>query len=337
MLAPSPNVVWQQETARDLSLTEMLSLSDWRRFVPETIGLLVMLALVSTALTDRGSVPSAFWIPVLLMSSQYGIMGGLFSAILASVVLYINGLPPQSAGQDFYAYAAMVATQPSAWFATALVLGGLRTLHIHHETTLKHQLERTQRAGEDLADGLERAMKQLERLEQRIASDTGTLASLLNSLAKLEMRDPRSLIGSMADVVRYGVGASSFAIYLRTLNGPEPCLGIQDGVRLTPEAIPPLEPNLARLLAGRGFGADPTADDADTNCSLWEVIRLQGSTEPLGIMVCRRLMPSRDPAIARRRLHEICGVLAVLLSTCPGQAKTCPKAHGDRVLALEVC
>ena len=88
----------------------------------------------------------------------------------------------QSATQDFYAYAGIVAAQPCAWFGTALILGGLRTLHIHHQTELQERLDQTGLAAEDLADGLERAVSEIERLEQRIAGDSRTLASFLHSL-----------------------------------------------------------------------------------------------------------------------------------------------------------
>jgi hypothetical protein len=342
MMAASLAGATPQLSFRELSLTEMLSLSDWRRFVPETIGLLVALCFGSAVLpvlAGHGNAPHPFWVPVLLMSGQYGIMGGLFSAIAASAALYIDGLPPQSAAQDFYAYAGAVAAQPSAWFATALVLGGLRTLHIHHQGRLQDRLEQSQLAAGDLGDGLEHALQEIERLEQRIAADSCTLASLLHSFAKLDMRDAQALIGSMADVIRYGVGANSFAIYLNGPHGPEPCLGVQDGARLTTEAVPPLEPSLADALASGGIQAADPADGAGAGTDLiWHAIRVEGSLEPLGMVACSRLMPSRDRAIAERRLDEICRVLAVLLSACPdGLAAACTRTTNESILALEVC
>ena len=113
--------------ARERSLTEMMSISDWYWFVPETIGLLLLIALFRAVLPAGASgvgMPHPFWIPVLLMSGQYGIMGGLFATLAASAALFVSGLPPQSAAQDFYAYAGVVAAQPCGWFATALITGG---------------------------------------------------------------------------------------------------------------------------------------------------------------------------------------------------------------------
>jgi hypothetical protein len=315
--------------ARERSLTEMMSLSDWRRFVPESLGLLAVILLVRTQLpggpTSLGSMPHAFWIPVLLMSGQYGIMGGLFATLTATTAFFIGGLPPQSATQDFYAYAGIAAAQPCAWFGTALVLGGLRTLHIHHQTDLQERLEQTKQAAEDLADGLECAVLQIERLEHRIATDSSTLASFVHSLAKLELTDRRSLVASIADVIRYGVGATSFAIYLKGARGFEPCLGVEDGARVTPTAITPLTPALLHAIGGEVAGAAPAVNlDCLARTPRWAPICLAGAAEPVGVVVCNRLQPSQDPAIAMRRLNEVCRVLAVLLSACPGAiSETC--------------
>jgi hypothetical protein len=306
---------------REWSLTEILSLTDAWKFVPESLGLIALILLAQTWLMDgrvgASGMPHPFWIPVLLMSGQYGIMGGLFAALAATAAFFIGELPAQSAMQDFYDYAGIVAVQPCAWFGTALVLGGLRTLHIHHHADLQERFEQTGLMAEEMADGLERAVGEVEHLEQRIATDYCTLAALLHSLAKLDVSDRRSLVGSIADVIRYGVGATSFAVYLAGPRGLEPCVGIEDGISVTPAAIAPL-PIDAHRDRGRDAGViQPTADNHDvTRMPLWATIP-STDVELAGVVVCTRLNPSQDPAVAYRRLNEICRVLAVLLSACP--------------------
>jgi hypothetical protein len=303
---------------RERSLTEMMPLSDWRRFIPETIGLLVVISLARTqlpsGLASLGNMPHPFWIPVLLMSGQYGIMGGLFATLAATAAFFLSGLPAQSATQDFYAYAGIVAAQPCAWFGTALVSGGLRTLHIHHQTDLQERLDQTGLAAADLADGLERAVSEIERLEHRIATDSGTLARFLHSLAKLELSSPRALVASVADVIRYAVGATSFAIYLKGARGLEPCLGVEDGSRV-PAGL--LSPALLREIHSGVTDVAPGVNGDDrARAPRWAPISLAGAAEPVGVVVCHRLLPSQDPAIAVRRLNEVCRVLAVLLAAC---------------------
>ena len=314
---------------RQPSLTEIMSLSDWPRFVPESIGLLLVISLVRMALPSGSvgadSIPHPFWIPVLLMSSQYGIMGALFATLAATGVFFASELPVQSATQDFYAYAGMIAVQPCAWFAAALVLGSLRTLHIHHHDELQERFDQIGLAAEDLADGLEGAVHEIERLEQRIAADFTTLASFLHSLAKLELRDRRSLLVSIADVILYGVGATSFTIYLNDAHGMKPCLSVEDGSSVAPTAIASLPSCLLHEVNGeatRASGVAPGAAlgagrDHIAGTPYWAPIRLSTSVDTVGLVVCTRLQPSQDPVIAVRRLNEVCRVLAVLLSACP--------------------
>jgi hypothetical protein len=316
---------------RQPSLTQIMSLSDWPRFIPESLGLLLVISLVRIALPDGpvglGSMPHPFWIPVLLMASQYGIMGALFATLAATGVFFVTELPAQSATQDFYAYAGMIAVQPCAWFGAALVLGSLRTLHIHHNGELQERLDEAGLAAENLADGLTGAVGEIERLEKRIAADSSTLASFLHSLAKLELRDRPSLVASIADVIRHGVGASSFTIYLKGGCGLEPYLGIEEGSRVAPTAIAPLAPCLLHATSNEATAAAPgTSRNGLADTSHWAPIRRSNSAETVGIVVCTRLHPSQDPVIAVRRLNEVCRVLAVLLSACPD---TGPGANQD--------
>jgi len=320
-LLPVARSVDRTHSVREPSLLELTSLADWYRFVPETLGILLVIALIGVWRSEAstgGTMPHPFWIPVLLMSGQYGIMGGLFAALAATAALFFSGLPPQSAAQDFYAYAGVVAAQPFAWFATALVMGGLRTLHRHHQTDVQERLDHTERLAEDLADGLERAVGEIERLEQRIAGDSGTLGCFLHSLTKLEMSDRRSLVSSVADVIRYGVGATSFAIYLKGKNGLEPYLCVEDGSLVAPATIAPLAPSLLNAVRGEGIDSEPTAGG---NCFgdmlRGEPIYLAGTTKRLGVIICSRLEPSRNPAISMQRLGDVCRVLAALLPSCP--------------------
>jgi hypothetical protein len=314
-VADSPH---RTRDALEPSLIELVGLSDWQRVVPEALGILFFIVLIRTLLPDlfAGSLmPHPFWIPVLILSGQYGIMGGLFATLAATAALFLSGLPPQSATQDFYVYAGAVAAQPCAWLAATLVLGGLRTLHIHQQTDLQQRLHQTERRAEDLADGLERAVQEIGRLEHRVAGDSSTLASFLYSFAKLELTDCRSLVASFADVVRHGVGATSFTIYLRDHRGLTPYLCIADGARMGTNATSPFEPSLLNAAPRKGEGpavAIPCLEDVPC----WAPIRQTGSGTSVGIIVCSRLEPSRDPAIAAQRLTQICGVLAALLPMC---------------------
>lgn len=306
------------------SLVEILSLTDARRFVPEALGLLLLIVLAQSWLhygsAGAGSMPHPFWIPVLAMSGQYEIMGGLFATVAATATYFVGGLPDQSAAQDFYDYTAIIMAQPCAWFGTALVLGGLRTLHIHHHADLQARFEQVSVIAEDLANGLENSVEEVERLEQRIATDHSTLTGLLHSLAKLDLADRQSLLSSMADAIRLGVGATSFAVYLSTPCGFEPCIGVVDGAVVGTAAIPSLPPELRPDGIREAAAARPEpANTADHTCLPLSAPIAKGNGQPDGLVVCSRLHPSQKPAIAQRRLNEISRILATLLPACPAR------------------
>lgn len=306
------------------SLAQILALDDGWKFVGETIGLLGLIWLwqrgFAIAPIEQGSMPHPYWVPVLLMSAQYGIMGGLFASLAATAVVFADGLPAQSAAEDFYDHAAHVATQPFAWFAAALVLGGLRTLHRHHQAALQERLDHTTKLAGTLAKGLEQAVDQLCRLERRIVMDGATVGALLGSLAKLELTDRPALLRSTLEAIQYGVGATSFAIYLRGPGGLEPCVGLADGVSVGMAALPVLPAELRDRCQRGGTDQHPAArqaaDDDAVAAPIWAPI-LPAEGEPVGMIVCTRLNPAQDRRAATRRLGEIGRVLAALLPACP--------------------
>jgi hypothetical protein len=296
--------------AHQPSLIDLMSLTDWLRFVPETLGLLVILSLLRnwTGVATAGSaiMPHLFWIPVLLMAAQYGIMGGLFAALSASILYIAIELPLQSAGQDFYQYASFAALQPCAWFAVALVLGGLRTLHMHAKSQLAEQLEDTKAAAADFAERLQDAAAEMAMLERRIAADTATTTVLLDALAATNLSSRTDLLASFADILRHGAGATSFTIYLREREAFVPCYGFEDGAQIPPTALASLPPVPENHAVGN-LVTMPIAIP----------LRLKDAADSIGMLVCTQLLPTQLPRIAVRRLRRIGELLAKLLLACP--------------------
>lgn len=318
--------------ARQPSLLELMSLEDFRRFVPETFGLLLVVALVRGALDASPPGVSGphqvFWIPVLLMAAQYGIMGGLFAASATSLLVLVTELPGQSAAQDFYEYAAFAAAEPCAWFTAALVLGGLRTLHMHNQARLEDRLAETGATAEELADHLAGSAREMALLERRIAADTATTAVLLDAFVRLDLSSEQGLLASFADVVRHGAGAESFAVYLREGDGFVPRFGFEDGAPIPRAALASLPP-LPPAGAGKDGPGQAAARGAAAGPSIRLPIRASDAAEPIGYLVCTRVAPTQTPAITARRLVEVCRVLAKLLLVLHGgRPGTAPEPGG---------
>lgn len=307
--------------ARQPSLLELMSLKDFRRFVPETLGLLLAVVLVrgvlDASLPGASGPHHAFWIPVLLMAAQYGIMGGLFAACSTSLLVLATELPGQSAAQDFYDYAAFAAAQPCAWFTAALVLGGLRTLHLHNQARVEDRLEETRAAAEELAERLVGSAREMALLEQRIAADTATTAVLLDAFARIDLSSGQALLASFASIVRHGAGAESFAVFLREGEDFVPHFGFENGSPIPRAALASL-PQLPPAEAGRDELRESTVRGTAAVLPIRLPIRVSNAAEPIGCLVCTRIAPTQTPAIAARRLNEVCCVLAKLLPVPQG-------------------
>lgn len=297
-----------QPERRERSLFALLGLADAWKFGLETLLLLGAIQLVQAryggALVHSAAMPHPFWIPVLLMSAQYGMMGGLFATVAASAFLFAAGLPPQSAAQDFYAYAATVAAQPCAWFASALILGGLRTLHLHQHAELGDRLDSATRIAAGIADRLEQTLAENAALEQRIATDLCTLGAVLRGLARLEPGDRQALARGFAGVIASATGAASFALHLRLPGGSPVQVAFADGIEVACGPAP-----FPVVLHDDGF----LAQSGGATLPIRAPIAREGA-EPVGVVICTRLHPGQDVAATAARLAELSTVLATLLA-----------------------
>jgi hypothetical protein len=309
--------------AQDPTLVDMLSLRDWWRFATETIGLTAVIVALDIAFVQESAaaagMPNPYWIPVLLMACQYGVLGGLFATVVASAAYLALDSSTQSAALDFYAYAAAVAGQPAAWLATALILGGLRSLHIRHARDLSDQLEESAAAAEELSGALESALDEIRGLERDIAVNAGSAATVLRSLARLDLSDPRAAAISFADLIRHGVGADRFTIYMQDSIGFR-AAHLADGERSLPVSeLPPLEGVLASALRATGEVVQgvqrwPATDEQVPVLAV--SARRVSDGEVMAAVVCAASGLSEDIAVVRWRLGHLAKALAAVMSAC---------------------
>ena len=317
---------------REPGLLEILSLSGWRMLTLETLSLLVLIAALRHwyfGFTQIPGLPHPYWIPVLLASSQYGVSGGMIATV-AACVAYFFELSPQSATQNFYAYAATIAIQPTAWLMTALILGGLRSLHIYQAAELAERLATCRRCADDLADGLERATAEITALERRIATDTSSVAALSRSLSKIDLSDRRAAAASFGELFRVGCGASTFTLYLKSSGSCYlPVFAVKDNVACSTRPIDLLRPARLDALAIETVPNKATrnVDNGDGGAARHVVLIPPSnvSAEPLAAIVCQALHPSQDVSQFRRRADEFGRAFAAVLSACPDQSSGVPR------------
>jgi hypothetical protein len=310
-------------TDKEPGLLEMLSLSGWRWLALETLGLLAAIAALKHwffADAELTSMPHPYWLVVLLASAQYGVTGGMIATVAAAVA-YLFELSPPSAVQDFYGYAGMVAVQPTAWLATALVLGGLRSLQIYQTAELDRHLAACRRRANDLADGLERAAAEIDGLERRIATDMSSVAALSRGLSKIDLSDRCAAAESFGELFRAGTGTTTFTIYLKNPDGYVPVLAVEDDVSRPVKSLELLCPTTIDAMieesACRAAAAQVAKGEPVAGRHVILVPPSESSTATLAAIVCRTLVAPQDARGFGQRTDDLSRAFATILSACP--------------------
>jgi hypothetical protein len=307
---------------RELPLLEIFSLAGWRKLLFETSAFLAVIVVLHRWLFGAAEIPGLphpYWLPVLLASCQYGVSGGMIATVAASVV-YLFGLSPPSAAQDFYAYAGMVAVHPAAWLATALVLGGLRNLHIHQSKELADQLAACRRRADDLSSGLDRATAEINALERRIAVDMSSVAALSRSFSLIDMSDRWAAAVSYGELFRVGTGAATFTVYLKDSDGYVPVWAVEEDTTRSTKSMEPLPSTAFDTMMTENAACEAPGDVGEsapgTRCHVVRVPPSDVGSEPLAVVVCD-LHPSQDARQFRRRADDLSRAFATILYACP--------------------
>lgn len=158
--------------------------------------------------------PHPFWIPVILLSVQYGSTEGLLAALAATAALLLGALPEQTFGQDIFDYLASITKRPILWFAAAIVVGEFAARR-------RRRLERTERAllevreeADGLADAYADARKSKDRLEARLAGELRTTLALYEGARAVERSSVGDVLRGSTELVRGVLGPEKFSIFL---------------------------------------------------------------------------------------------------------------------------
>ncbi|MEH2527000.1 MULTISPECIES: hypothetical protein [unclassified Bradyrhizobium] len=297
---------------------------EWRKPALEGLVLFAMITALQRGVVgiDRvAGLPHPYWLPVLLASCQYGLGGGVIAALTASVLHWL-WLSPPSGAQDFYEYIGMAAVQPAAWLATALVLGGLRNLHIHQSTDLTNQLAVCRRRADDLGAGLARAAAEINALERRIAGDMQSVAALSRSLSLIDLRDRQTAVESYGELFRVGTGTATFTIYLKGREGYVPVWAVDKDVACaTGETLSVIAMD-AMMAETTKCGADKDVRSSKGGLERY-VVRVPPAdhgAEELAVIVCD-LRSTQGIGHFRRRADELSRALAAILNACPDRPR----------------
>lgn len=271
--------------------------------------------------------PNPFWLPVLLLSLQYGTVSGILAAGVALTVTVALGLPEEAVGENHFSYALRVYSQPILWFAAAVLLGQFRMRQIAAKQLLREEVaelsaQRTALAG--YATGLRQRLEALER--GRAGESDVPAVRLLGRIDELRRAesDLPAVFARLIENAIPGAAASIFCVTSQGLQQVAAC-GWQDDARWS-RSLPPSHA-LYQAVVGSGsvrHVLDP-ADDADLAGEGLVAVPIP-AREPggpiVGMLKIERIAPAALTAELLPALQLLASVLSPRMS--PGQQRAVP-------------
>ncbi len=167
-----------------------------------------------------GLQPHPFWLPVLLLSLQYGTVSGLLAAGCAIAASSILGLPEQEIGENHFTYLLRVWSQPVLWLVAAIILGQFRMRQIERKQELARKVAELSMQRTAIADYAANLRERCERLEREIVGRRGPargdLLALLNDFNTGHGEAAARALGACLDLA---FGTCQASVSLRTTEG----------------------------------------------------------------------------------------------------------------------
>ena len=196
----------------------------WLPILPPVGALLELVALVAVIFIIDWAIPSVniaaiepspYWIPVLLLSLQYGTVAGLMAAAAAICAHVLNGFPEQGIGENLFPYLLRIWSLPILWIGVSLLVGQFRLRQIEVKQELRHQLNERTKERDSLAGYSESLQSRCARLEREIATRGGPPGGqLLTALGALGDQHTDLQVGfaQLCNAIYPGAAMSVFAL-----------------------------------------------------------------------------------------------------------------------------
>lgn len=280
--------------------------------------------LPAHGLTEVG--PSPYWLPVLLMSLQYGTVSGLLAAGVGIAMTMLPGVPEQGVGENHFAYLLRIWAQPILWIAVAVLLGQFRIRQIAVKRELIQQVEELSTQRQSLADYANNLRQRCETIERSIAGGDELTGLGLLADARL-LSDPShdldAALGRVMGRLAPGSRASVYIVDSDRLLKLATSAG--DTAPLLLAEFDPAHP-IYRAVIGRGESVsalDPACDAVLSGLGVAAVpIRSVGDGGVIGLL---KLDRAPAAAIAPTTLGAMEGLAALIAQRLVAR----PETHAD--------
>jgi polysaccharide biosynthesis protein PelD len=198
--------------------------------------------------------PHPFWLPVLLLSLQYGTVSGLVAASVAILLRAGTGFPEQGPSETYFTYLLKIWIEPILWIAAAVILGQFRLRQINQKQQLLFQLSELESQRATLGDYAHNLRTHCTALERQLAGRSEPdIQQVLAALDLASIPAP-ALAESFARVINQALPGASASLYLADPTGLR--LTARSAAGDDPRCRPWIGPTdpLFRAIAGDGAG-----------------------------------------------------------------------------------
>jgi polysaccharide biosynthesis protein PelD len=180
------------------------------------VAALLAIDAIWPALDINALQPNPYWLPVLLLTLQYGTASGTLAVVVAIVAYFsFATLPEQGVGENEFAYRLRILANPILWIATAVVLGQFRMIQIAAKRELTSRLGELEVQRNTLADYANRLRARCDALERDIASRPFYAGiAVLDALANL--RQPNQAPnGAVSNLLAAAFPGGAISLFVR--------------------------------------------------------------------------------------------------------------------------
>jgi polysaccharide biosynthesis protein PelD len=168
--------------------------------------------------------PHPFWVPVLLLSLQYGTVSGLLAASVAIALRAWAGFPEQSGSESYFTYLVKIWIEPILWIGAAVLLGQFRMRQIGQKQELVFQVGELASQRGALADYAKNLRDHSTALERQIAgrNEPGimqTLQAIDAAYERAATGNDEQLSETLAQVMSLALPGSEATLYVADPSG----------------------------------------------------------------------------------------------------------------------
>ncbi len=261
--------------------------------------------------------PHFYWLPVVLLSAQYGSLSGLLTAGAAIMLAALLGWSDQEIGENHFSYLLRVWLQPVLWIATAVVLGQFRLRQIEQKEELGRAVQELTSQRHSIAEHARNLRTRCEHLERIIATRREPDArTLLTALGRIQSPEAVTADTALHEALRLAFGDCRAAVYVR-----DPGVARQlrlaarhgeAGRQSNPETIGDGQPLYgAAFLGGRALSVLNPGDERDLQPHGLAAVPIRAADQTvLGVLLLEHAAPSEIDAGTVDRLGAVAALIA---------------------------